>query len=635
MPLKKASNFLSRLRNRHFVAIDTYIMFFTPLLALFFRLDGRVDWKYYSAGLFYCLVIFTPVKLVVFYLSGMYRRYWKLASVDEMAYLIFTGINMTIVQIFIFGLLRIFPLLPFVTMPYSFAILDAVLTMIFVSTVRFSIRFVERAKERTISQEGTANVLIVGAGQAGTTIALEMQRNQQLGMRPVGFIDDDPLKQKVRIRGISVLGRCEDIPFIFTKTNINKVIIAMPTAPGTKLRSVVNMCVSASVETLTVPGIFEILDGKISVSKIRKIEIEDLLRRDPIKTDVAKVGEFLKGKKVLVTGAGGSIGSELCRQILKFNPSQLLMLGHGENSIFEIEQELSSVIKSTKSNTVLHPVIADIKSRERLRFIFEKFKPEVIFHAAAHKHVPLMEANPNEAVTNNIMGSKNLIDTAVEFNVKNFVLISTDKAVNPTSIMGASKRVAEMLLIKAARKTGNCYSAVRFGNVLGSRGSVVQTFKKQLAAGGPITVTHQDIIRYFMTIPEAVQLVLQASILGNGGDIFVFDMGNPVRIYDMAKDFIRLSGLKEGVDINIEVTGLRPGEKLYEELFVEGEDYKYTLHDKIMLANNSSKFIPENLEETVEALINSKSNSKEAVVAKLAELIPEIRHELLLKKSVN
>jgi FlaA1/EpsC-like NDP-sugar epimerase len=550
-----------------------------------------------------------------------------------MAYLIFAGINMTIVQVFVFGILRLFPSYPFITLPYSFAILDAVLSMIFVSTVRFSIRFFERAKERSGMQDTAASILIVGAGQAGTAIALEMQRNPQLGMRPVGFIDDDPMKRSARIRGLSVLGRCEEIPLILTKTQVSKVVVAMPTAPGTKLRSVVNMCGHAGVETLTIPGIFEILDGKISVSKIRKIEIEDLLRRDPIRTDVAKVGEFLKGKKVLVTGAGGSIGSELCRQILKFNPLELIMLGHGENSIFEIEQELRSVLKAAKSKTLLSPVIADIKSRERLRFVFNKFKPEVIFHAAAHKHVPLMEANPNEAVTNNIMGSKNLIDTAVEYDVKNFVLISTDKAVNPTSIMGASKRVTEMLLINAARRTGNCYSAVRFGNVLGSRGSVVQTFKKQLAAGGPITVTHKDIIRYFMTIPEAVQLVLQASILGNGGDIFVFDMGNPVRIYDMAKDFIRLSGLKEGLDINIEVTGLRPGEKLYEELFVEGEDYKFTLHDKIMLANNSSKFIPENLEQTVEELINSNCNDREAVVAKLSELIPEIRHELILQKA--
>ncbi|MGE5351550.1 MAG: polysaccharide biosynthesis protein [Acidobacteriota bacterium] len=633
MPLKTASKFLTRLRNRHFIAIDTYIMFLTPLLALFFRLDGRVDWAHYGSGLFYCLIIFTPIKLSVFYLSGMYRRYWRLASIDEMAYLIFAGINMTLVQVFVFGILRIFPTLPFVTLPYTFAILDAALTMIFVSTIRFSIRFVERAKERAGIQDNTSSVLIVGAGQAGTAIALEMQRNPQLGMRPVGFVDDDPQKQNARIRGLSVLGRCEEIPLVLTKTQVSKVIIAMPTAPGTKLRSVVNMCSNAGIETLTIPGIFEILDGKISVSKIRKIEIADLLRRDPIVTDVAKVGEFLKDKRVLVTGAGGSIGSELCRQILKFNPSELILLGHGENSIFEIEQELRSVVKATKSKTVLSPVIADIKSRQRLRFAFKMFKPEVIFHAAAHKHVPLMESNPNEAVTNNIMGSKNLIDTAVEFNVKNFVLISTDKAVNPTSIMGASKRIAEMLLINAARRTGNCYSAVRFGNVLGSRGSVVQTFKKQLAAGGPITVTHEDIIRYFMTIPEAVQLVLQASILGNGGDIFVFDMGNPVKIYDMARDFIRLSGLKEGLDINIEVTGLRPGEKLYEELFVEGEDYKYTLHDKIMLANNSSKFIPENLEKTVEYLINSNCNSRADVVEKLAELIPEIRHELILQKA--
>ncbi|MCB0749727.1 MAG: polysaccharide biosynthesis protein, partial [Ignavibacteriae bacterium] len=369
---------------------------------------------------------------------------------------------------------------------------------------------------------------------------------------PVAFLDDDPSKLKLRIRGIPVVGTIDEMAKFAEQFKINKVIIAIPTASGKAIRNILNIARQHNIETLTVPGINEILGGKVDIGKLRKIEIQDLLRRLPIKTDVKKVDELLKGKTILLTGAGGSIGSELCRQILKSNPEKLILLGHGENSIFEIDEELKFIKENNFGkkfvNTKIISRIADIKDKVRLDIIFNEFKPTVVFHAAAHKHVPLMEENPSEVITNNLLGTRNLVECSVKYDIKNFILISSDKAVNSTNLMGVSKRVAELILLKAASENGLNFKAVRFGNVLGSRGSVIKTFRKQIERGGPITITHPDIMRYFMTIPEAVQLVLQASVIGKGGEVFVLDMGEPVKIIDLAKDVIRLAGLEEGVD---------------------------------------------------------------------------------------
>jgi FlaA1/EpsC-like NDP-sugar epimerase len=439
-------------------------------------------------------------------------------------------------------------------------------------------------------------VLIAGAGEAGAMVLRELRANPQMGLIPVGFVDDDPAKQNMLIHRIRVLGDRIAIPTLVRQHRVDQVIIAMPSASGKAIRTLLGVCEAAGVRTRTIPGMYELLGGNVSISQLRDVQIEDLLRREPVKTDTAQVTALLRGRRVLVTGAGGSIGAELCRQIARCDPVELTLLGHGENSIFDIYNELSKRAGERGnrgagetehvSRCTLHAVIADVRDGERLRGILMQRRPEIVFHAAAHKHVPLMEENEVEAVTNNVLGTLRLVEASLAADVQAFVLISTDKAVNPTSVMGATKRVAELLVQAATGQTGGCYVAVRFGNVLGSRGSVVPLFRQQIAAGGPVTVTHPDIKRYFMTIPEAVQLVLQAAALGRGGEVFVLDMGEPVRIADLACDLIRLSGLEPGRDIDIAYTGLRPGEKLFEELSLAGESYRQTVHSKIFAYEN-------------------------------------------------
>ena len=448
----------------------------------------------------------------------------------------------------------------------------------------------------------------------------------------------------MRIHGIPELGDRHDIPDLVQRYEVDRAILAMPTAPGKTIREIVGICERARVQTKIMPGIYELLGGRVSVNELRDVQLEDLLRREPVQTDTSQVTELLRGKRVLVTGAGGSIGSELCRQILRCAPAELIVAGHGENSVFAIHNELRRLQERglplwgsgdhpgpaggapPGQPTPITPLIVDIRFGERVRAIFEERRPEVVFHAAAHKHVSLMEANPSEAITNNVLGTQNLLEAAAAVDVERFVMVSTDKAVNPTSLMGASKRAAELLVHRMVRQTGNAYVAVRFGNVLGSRGSVVPLFKEQIAAGGPVTVTHPEVVRYFMTIPEAVQLVLQAAALGRGGEVFVLDMGEPIKIADMARDLIELSGLEVGKDIDIVFTGLKPGEKLFEELFVTGESYRRTEHQKILIADNASRFIPLRLDEAIGALQEAAGrNDRDAIVRRLQDLVPEYR----------
>jgi FlaA1/EpsC-like NDP-sugar epimerase len=477
-------------------------------------------------------------------------------------------------------------------------------------------------------------VAIMGAGEAGSLIVRELLRNPQLGLRVVAFFDDDPSKWRMRLHNIPVVGNRYAIPEAAVRYRFRQVIIAMPTAPGREIRDIVGICERAGVTTKIMPGMYELLGGKVQVTQLRNVEIEDLLRREPIRTDIEAVRELIRGKRVMVTGGGGSIGSELARQIWRFGPAQLILLGHGENSIFEIYHELQERRLANPGPTggvadekpILTPVIADIRFADQMQLIFQRYRPEIVFHAAAHKHVPLMELNPTEAVTNNILGTWYLLQAALASGVNHFVMISTDKAVNPTSIMGASKRVAELLVQEAAQRSGKPYVAVRFGNVLGSRGSVVHTFKRQIAAGGPVTVTHPEMRRYFMTIPEAVQLVLQASVLGKGGEVFVLDMGEPIRIVDLARDLIELSGLEVGRDIEIVFTGPRPGEKLFEELFVDGENYTRTRHEKIYVATHPDGMLPFDLDDGVMALaVAARRHDREAIIRLLQNLVPEYR----------
>ncbi len=636
MPYKNIARFTKRLRNRHFFFIDLFICLIAPYLTVFMRLDGNIDYSKYGSAILFATVLFSVLKLTIFYFFDLYRRFWATASIDELARLIYIGVNTVLIESILFVILRTFHSIPLHILPFSFPFIESTIVILFVSSSRFSIRFFERIDERKLAMESYGTyVLIIGAGGGGASVAQEMQKNNYLNMTPVAFLDDDPSKLKLRIRGVPVAGKIDEMGKIARKFRIKKVIIAIPSASGKQLRRILDIASENNLETLTVPGINEILGGKVDISKLRKIQIHDLLRRLPIKTDIQKVEHLLNATVSFLTGAGGSIGSEVCRQILKCHPKELVILGHGENSIFEIEEELKFLINQNKSNTKIVSRIADIKDVNRLEVIFREFKPNVIFHAAAHKHVPLMEENPSEAVSNNLLGTKNLVNMSIKFETQNFILISSDKAVNSTNLMGVSKRVAEMIVLKAAVDHNKNFKAVRFGNVLGSRGSVIKTFQKQLERGGPLTITHPEITRYFMTIPEAVQLVLQASVLGNGGEIFVLDMGEPVKILDLAKDVIRLAGLEEGVDVDIEFTGLRPGEKMFEELFKDGEEYIRTEHEKIMFAKNSSEFIPSDLEARLDTLISNCNNySSEEIIKSFSELVPEFSHQSLIAERV-
>ncbi|MBD2773229.1 polysaccharide biosynthesis protein [Iningainema tapete] len=605
---------LLKLRNHHLFICDLVGFSVIPLLSLVLHLDGNLAIKSYLPQISQATILFLSVKVGVFWRFGFYRRYWRYASIEELIFIARLMAAAVFIQTLLFYVAQKLPYFTLDKLPQLLPFIDGLLSSILVVALRFSVRVVEISNLRA-ELNARERVLIVGAGSAGVSLVQEMRRNPQQGFHPVAFIDDDPQKLNARICGILVVGDRKEIPEIVKSLDIHKVIIAMPSVAGQVIREIVDICKVTGIQTSTLPGIHEILNGRVRVDSIRDVRIEDLLRREPVQTDIARVSQFLQGKKVLITGAGGSIGSELCRQIFKCRPSSMMLVGHGENSVFNIQQELEQLIQVLQNDGTqrytpsLFTFIGDIRSEERLKQAFERFQPDVIFHAAAHKHVPLMELNPSEAITNNVQGTKNLLQLALQYDVKNFVMISTDKAVNPTNIMGASKRVAEMLVLQAAKQSGLPYVAVRFGNVLGSRGSVVPTFQKQIAAGGPVTVTHPDICRYFMTIPEAVQLVLQAAVLGRGGEVLMLNMGKSVKIVDLAKELIRLSGYEVDKDIDIVFTGLRPGEKLFEELFIPGEEYEPTQHEKLFVVKNASRIIPENLGVTVEAVCKAAAKN--------------------------
>ena len=460
-------------------------------------------------------------------------------------------------------------------------------------------------------------VLIIGAGLAGTTILREIQVSDKLDISPVGFIDDDTHKIGTTILGVKVLGNCEQISEIATKTKADMIIIAIPTAKAQRIKEISQICLQTSCEVKTLPGLYQLIDGNISVSRLRDVDVQDLLGREPVKVNLDDVMGYIEDQVVLVTGGGGSIGSELCRQIATHNPKQLIILDIYENNAYEIEQEL----KRRLPNLNLLTLIASIRDSGKMEDVFKTYRPDIVFHAAAHKHVPLMETSPNEAVKNNVLGTYKVVKCADKYEVKKFVQISTDKAVNPTNIMGATKRVCEMIIQAFSRKSKTQFVAVRFGNVLGSNGSVIPLFKKQIAEGGPVTVTHKDIIRYFMTIPEAVSLVLQAGAYANGGEIFVLDMGEQVRIYDLAVNLIKLSGYEPDKDIEIKVTGLRPGEKLYEERLMAEEGLEKTANDRISIGK-PIEMDDEKLFATLEKLYDEAYAESEQMKDLVKELVP-------------
>ncbi|HEY69045.1 MAG TPA: polysaccharide biosynthesis protein [Anaerolineae bacterium] len=643
------ANFLRKLRNRHFFLLDVIALAVIPFVALILRLDGFDDVPIYGQGLMIYTLLGMIVRLIIFWRAGLYERYWRYASIDEMVLITITVLVASVVNAAIYFALRYLPIID-ITLPRSVPFIDAMLSFLAIGGTRISIRLAEYWSRRGLPSG--RRVLIIGAGDAGVLIAREIQSNVQLNLDPIGFVDDDPAKQGMKIYGVLVLGQTQDLPKIVREYQVAQAIIAMPTAPGKTVRRIVSLCAETGVETKTIPGVYELISGRVRLSQIRDVDIEDLLRREPVKIETMDVTNMVRGKRVLITGAGGSIGSELCRQMAENGASELILLGHGEYSIFRITNELlhwsrtqRRLVEMQQSEAdgpsgesrsqadlmfppQIHSLIADIRDKRRLKAIFHEHKPHIVFHAAAHKHVPLMERNLEEAVSNNVAGTKSLIEAAEESGVERFVLISTDKAVNPVSNMGVTKRVAERLIEAAASRNKGVFVAVRFGNVLDSRGSVVRIFRQQIARGGPVTVTHRDMRRYFMTIPEAVQLVMQAAAMGQGGEIFVLDMGEPVAIEELAYDMIRLSGLEVGRDIDIEYSGIRPGEKMFEELFADSEAHERTKHEKIFVSTDGpgKKDQIARREKLIDELIDAARRSEPAEVRALLEkIVPEYR----------
>jgi FlaA1/EpsC-like NDP-sugar epimerase len=633
------------LRNRYFLATDLVLLLLGAFATYMLRLD-RINVSDYVVGILLLGLTTACATIFIFFKTNVYGRAWRYAATDDMLLLTFGTISGLILGSSV-SLVVVNLFLPDVVLPRSAPFIYLILAiwatagprLLYRSATKYTL---QQRRRRNMSSEGIAlPSLIVGAGDSGAMIARELQQHPQVGVHAVGFVDDDRSKQGMRIYGLPVLGRTSDLPQLIAAHHIEQTIIAMPTAPGKTVRQIMQWSEQSGAKARTMPGIYEILDGKVAISQLRDIEIEDLLRREPVVTDTGAVKLMLRGKRVVVTGGGGSIGSELCRQILRCQPAHLIVFGHGENSVFEIENELNDLKgKLAKSgmidpeNTKISAIIGDLRDINRISALMQTYQPHVIYHAAAHKHVPLMEKNEVEAVTNNVIGTRILVEAAVRQGVEKFVMISSDKAVNPTTMMGASKRIAEMVVMqggvsaRALMKDGapvTQFCAVRFGNVLGSRGSVVLTFRKQIATGGPVTVTHPDMERFFMTIPEAVQLVLQAGVMGKGGEIFVLDMGEPVKILDLAKTLIELSGLQPGRDIDIAFTGIRPGEKLYEELFLSHEHYERTQHEKIFIATNTEAAIPQGIDQIVDRLQTAAYDNDAAKVrAIVGEVIPGI-----------
>lgn len=522
------------------------------------------------------------VKLIVFMVTGMYKTLWRYASIEEML--------QVVIAVFIGNVIANIGLaLAGANLPNSVIVLNTMFDFILVGGVRLSYRLARRLKKKHM---GTGcikdeRVLIFGAGQAGIKIVKDLMINTKTKRyKIVGFLDDDPLKEGKRIKGIPVLGNRYSFLKVVKQNNITQIIIACPGCHSNIIKEVAELAGATQVPVKTLPSFDELLNYDVNVSQLRDLQIEDLLNRDEIQLDKEQISVFIKGKRVMITGGGGSIGSELCRQIIRFKPRELIVVDIYENSLYHLELELEEYLEKEKIyGTTVDLEIASIRDKKRINDLFDIYRPQVVFHAAAHKHVPLMEKTPKEAVKNNVFGTKNLLDASVKYRVEKFVQISTDKAVKPTNVMGATKRVCEILVQMYNHAYKTDFVAVRFGNVLGSNGSVIPIFKNQIASGGPITVTHKDITRYFMTIPEATQLVLQAGSIAKGGEIFVLNMGESVKIVELAEKMIRLSGLKPYIDIPIVFTGLRPGEKLYEELSYNLKTFDPTIHADIFVEN--------------------------------------------------
>jgi FlaA1/EpsC-like NDP-sugar epimerase len=609
-------------RNRYVLLADVALC----AASLFFAFALRFDLRFlaFRPEFFPLLIVALTIKTPVFFAFGLYRRFWRYASLNDMLVVGLAVSTASVLLGVVAGVGRSFALIAEVSR--AVLLIDWLLTLVTIGAVRAAVRILGESRGRARASSATRvngesppqkRVLVVGAGEAGAMVVREMQRNPQLEMSVVGYLDDDHRKQGHRIYGTLVMGPTSEVERVVKVGRIEEVMIAMPRASGTAVRVIAERCRMLGIPCRTIPGVFELLNGQVDVSRLRQIEISDLLRRAPIEEEV-DTSSYVTGQTVLVTGAGGSIGSELCRQVAAARPSRLILLGHGENSLFDAQITLRQDFPSL----ALDVAVSDVRDRDRLMKLFHRFRPQVVLHAAAHKHVPLMEDNPEEAISNNIIGTRNVVEASLSVNVARLVMISTDKAVAPSSLMGASKRIAESIVRTAARRLGAAYLVVRFGNVLGSRGSVVPFFKQQIEQGGPVTVTHPEMRRFFMTIPEAVHLVLQAGGIGRGGELFVLDMGAPVRIVDLAKDLISLSGFSPA-DIPIVFTGVRPGEKLEEALWEEAATVEPTSCANVVRVIESELCPDRDVDGMVERIVQEASTGDRLdVEAELARWIP-------------
>lgn len=588
-------------QHKKFIAIDSILIIISLYVSLLLRFDFHIPSEYV---VFLKLSIVPVIVITIIFnvIFNMYRHIWKYASIEELLSIVYS-ITLSNIVFIVYSYFINYKLLEnqYFRFPFTVHIIFWILGTVLLGGTRFIYRITEEVKFDESNSGKMSKLLIVGAGDAGALLIREIKKHKELKYKIIGLIDDENSKIGKSINGVKVIGTREDIVSIGNKYDVDEIILAIPSAALQTQKEILNICKKTKCKLKTVPGIYEIIDGKVNISKIRNVDIEDLLGREPVKLDVNNISKYIKDKVVLVTGGGGSIGSELCRQIVKFNPKELIILDIYENNAYDLQMEL----KYSYPNLNLKVIIASIRDYGRMNQIFKEFSPNVVFHAAAHKHVPLMEENPREVIKNNVLGTYNVAMCSHYFNVEKFVQISTDKAVNPTNIMGASKRFCEIMIQTLDRVSNTEYVAVRFGNVLGSNGSVIPLFKKQIAHGGPVTVTHPEITRFFMTIPEAAQLVLQAGAIAKGGEIFVLDMGEPVKIAELARDLIILSGLQPDVDIKIKYTGLRPGEKLYEELLIDEVALTSTEHKKI--------FVEKPMEYNLKFLQNSINEFKEII----------------------
>lgn len=601
------------------ILIDAVLVNLSYILALYFRYNFST-FKNFASNYKNIAIIVTIIYLICFYLFKLYESIWSYASIDEFMLviggcLVANLVTMIFLHVSSYGV------------AYGVSIIACAFSILFIVGFRISFRIYGRFTsilDCNANKNKLKRVMIIGAGAAASIVIREMKNNNQNKYLPVALIDDDNYKVRKNVLGVKVMGTRSDIPRIAKEKAIENIIIAIPSISQKDKKEILDICKETGCKIQIIPSVYEVIDGKTSLNQIRDVDIEDLLGRKSIQLDMKGISDYIKGKCIMVTGGGGSIGSELCRQISKFNPRTLIIFDIYENNAYDIQNELR--YKYPKLD--LKVLIGSVRDQKRLSYIFNKYSPEVVFHAAAHKHVPLMEDSPMEAIKNNVFGTFNVASCADKFGVERFVLISTDKAVNPTNVMGATKRMCEMIIQSMDKVSSTQFVAVRFGNVLGSNGSVIPLFKKQMAHGGPVTVTHKEITRFFMTIPEASQLVLQAGAFAKGGEIFVLDMGEPVKIYDLACDLIRLSGFEPNKDMHIKISGLRPGEKLYEELLMSEEGLTNTKHEKIFIGKPTFSDIHELKAHIMELSSIIEGDDVEKLILKIGEIVPTYQRKV-------